>query len=386
MVVRGLSRREFLWLAGLAAGLGAGCRPGARRPGPRPSPGKTLGGQLKILQWSHFVPAYDQWFDKEYTVAWGRDNDVEVIVDHVKFAEIPAVAASEVAAQKGHDLVWFLSPPAQYEDQVIPHNEIVEEVERRVGKILPMVHRSTYNPRTKKYFGFSDTWAPDPVHYRKDLWDRAGFSPDSWEDILKAGPRLKAMGAPLGIGISQDIDANMALMGLMHCFGGFVQDEEAQVTISSKQTVQAVRMGAAIFKAGMTDEVFAWDASSNNRFLVDGKGSMILNAISALRTAEQAQKPFAKDILLAPIPKGPVQRLGLEHVLGTYIIWKFAEDKEAAKKFLIDLAVNYREAFIKSEGYNFPSFPGAVKNLRELISNDPRSQPPDKLAVLATAE
>src|SRR5262245_35923545 len=30
-------------------------------------------GQLKILQWSHFVPAYDKWFDP-WAKAWGASK------------------------------------------------------------------------------------------------------------------------------------------------------------------------------------------------------------------------------------------------------------------------------------------------------------------------
>ena len=33
---------------------------------------KELAGTLRILQWSHFVPAFDTWFDNTYTKAWGR--------------------------------------------------------------------------------------------------------------------------------------------------------------------------------------------------------------------------------------------------------------------------------------------------------------------------
>ena len=180
-------------MAGLAAaGAGVGCRPGApgskgTTSGSTASPGK-VSGQLRIIQWSHFVPAYDQWFDKVYTKQWGARNGVEVVVDHIPFGDLPANAAAEIQKQSGHDLHWFLSPRPSYEDQVIDHSEIVQEVERKVGKLLDLVHRSTYNPRTKRYFGFSDTWSPDPLHWRKDLWEQAdpGHSPDSWDDILRA--------------------------------------------------------------------------------------------------------------------------------------------------------------------------------------------------------
>jgi multiple sugar transport system substrate-binding protein len=263
----------------------------------------------------------------------------------------------------------------------------VQEVERKVGKMLDLVRSSTYNPRTKRFFGFSDTWSPDPLHWRKDLWEQAdpGHSPDSWDDILRAGPKLKALGHPVGIGLSQDLDANMALMSLMHSFGGYLQTEDAKVAVNSKETVEAVKFGSELYRTSMPKDVLSWDARSNNEYLLAGTGSLILNAVSALRTIEQTKPDLAANISLAKMPKGPVQRLGLEHVLGNYVIWKFAKNQEAAKQFLVDLAVGYREAFVQSRSYNFPSFPGSVPDLTTLIRNDKTSKPPDKLAVMADA-
>src|SRR5258708_18611426 len=86
---------------------------------------------LKILQWSHFVPGYDKWFDNTFTKEWGAKNGVNVVVDHIAIAEINARAAAEVSAKKGHDLVMFLSPPAAYEKQVLDHKDIYAEVEKK---------------------------------------------------------------------------------------------------------------------------------------------------------------------------------------------------------------------------------------------------------------
>lgn len=66
------------------------------------------------------------------------------------------------------------------------------------------------------------------------------------------------------------------------------------------------------------------------------------------------------------------------------MIWKFARNPEAAQQFLIDLAVNYREAFIRSEFYNLPSFPGAVPDLKDLVATE-KAQPPGKYGLLADA-
>ena len=381
------SRRDFLKVAALttaaAAGL-PGC--GGEEEGGGEGVPKQVGGELKIIQWSHFVPAYDEWFDKTYIPQWEKKNNVKVTVDHVDFAELPTRASAEVAAQSGHDLFWFLSSPARFEDQVIDHQDVVEEIEKQVGgKMIEVCDKSTFNPKTKKRFGFSDNWVPDPAHWRTDYWGDAGYpdGPQTWDDVKAAGPKLKEAGHPLGIGISQDIDANMALIALGMCFGSYIQDEDHNVTINSPETVEAVKFMSEVFKGGMTNEVFAWDASSNNRFYVSGKGSLILNAISAVRTAETDAPDIAANTLLAPVPEGPNGRQGLEHVLGVYIIWKFAKNQDAAKKFLVDLAVNYKDAFINSKFYNFPSFPDTVPDIDQLVATDDVAKPPDKYAILA---
>ena len=87
------------------------------------------------MQWTHFVPDYDTWLDNTYVKQWGEKNDVEVKIDHINNALLPSTAASEVASQSGHDLFQFLFPPAAFEKQVIPLNDIVQEVTKKLGKM-----------------------------------------------------------------------------------------------------------------------------------------------------------------------------------------------------------------------------------------------------------
>ena len=143
-----MSRRHVL-KAGGAAALAAGVAPSII-PGRARAQQKTL----KILQWKHFVPSYDAWFNDTYVKDWGEQNDTQVIVDNVGFADITRLAKSEVEAERGHDLILFIAPPAEYEDRVIDHREIYMECEHRYGKALDFSVRSAYNPKTNKYFGF----------------------------------------------------------------------------------------------------------------------------------------------------------------------------------------------------------------------------------------
>jgi len=383
----GLSRRTLLKRAGVgAAALGVG---GATAPysfaGPLKYKGRWLKGDLNIIQWIHFVPDYDTWFDKTWITQWGQKNDVQVNVDHIANTQLSARAAAEVAAQSGHDIFGFLSPPAAYEDQVINHASIIHEVERKVGKYGDLGKKSTYNPKTKKYFGVSDNYVPDPVVWRRDLWNGVGESPATWEHVRRAAPKLKSAGHPIGIGQSNELDSNMALMAFMMCFGSFIQNEHNVLTINNKRTVDAVQFMADIYKRGESDEIFGWNPASNNQFLYAGRGSMILNAISATRTPEDLHLPFVNDLWIWPIPKGPHGRFGLEHVMGVYSIWKFAKNKDAAEKFIADLCINYRQATTASKLYNFPSFPGAypLKQIYKAAAAD-NHPPKGKYTILTT--
>lgn len=356
--------------------------------GPLKYKNRHLSGTLKILQWAHFVPAYDQWFDNVYTKQWGERNDVQVTVDHINNALLPASAASEAAAQSGHDLFQFLFPPSALEQQVIPLNDIVQEVTRKLGKMTDVAYKSTYNPKTKRFFGFADNYVPDPVHYRHSLWFNAGIAPNTWDHIRQAAAKMKASGHPIGLGMSNELDSNMFLNSLLYCYGSSMQTADGKPNINNKGTVEALKVMADIFKNGETDEVFAWTAASNNQGFQAGRLSLVLNAISIARALElSGPASLSDDTWIAPIPAGPVRRLGNEHVMGIYFIWKFAQNKAAAKKYLVDQQLDYRDHFLQSKFYNFPAWtnavPGGFKKIHKLAAAD-KNKPVGKYTVLTT--
>jgi multiple sugar transport system substrate-binding protein len=373
---RSLTRRDVVKTAA-AAGVAAGVGPFFHATPARAA--KTL----KIIQWSHFVPAYDKWFNNEYTKEWGKKNDTEVIVDNINLALLESRAAAEVSAQKGHDLFFFLLPPSVFEDQVVPMNDVYAECEKKYGKPIDLAVKSTYNPKTKKYFAFSDSFVPDPVNYRTDLWGDIGMKPNTWDDIRAGGKKIKEKHKiPVGIGLSAEIDTAVAMRAIMYSHGSHEQDAEGNLTINSPRTLETLKFVKALFEETMTPEVLAWDASSNNRQMLAGRSSLVLNAISVTRTGENNKMPIHEKIGLAKAAQGPVRRIGLEHVMDCYVIWKFSENIPGAQKFLVDYIDNFKQAFMASEFYNFPCFAKTVPDLKQLIANDPKAVPPNKYAVL----
>ena len=392
----GLTRGDLLKKAGAAAFAASmfGSLPDKALGvyGPLRYARQQLSGQLKILQWTHFVPDYDKWFDNTYIKQWGEKNDVAVTVDHINLALLFSTGSSEVAAQSGHDLFQFLNPPSSFQKQVLPVNDLVQEVTKKLGPMAKVAKRSTYNPKTNKFFGFADNYVPDPIHYRGSLWNQIDTPVRTWENVRQGAPKLKALGHPVGLGMSNELDSNMLLFALLYCYGGFVQNEANQIVLNSgsnrKGAIEALKLMRDIYKRGMSDEVFAWTASSNNQGFLAGRLSLVENAISVARTAEDSgNTALANDTWLAPIPAGPHMRMGNEHVMGVYVIWKFAQNKAAAKKFLVDQQLDYREHFVESKFYNFPAWTGAIKGgfktIRKMTAAD-KHKPLGKYTVLTT--
>jgi len=377
----GVSRRDFMKIAG-TGGIAAGTLgPAFLFPERAAAQQKTL----KILQWSHFVPAYDQWFNNTLAKQWGEKHNTNVIVDNINLTDLNTRAASEAQAKKGHDIFMFLSPPAAYEKQVLDMSHVYQEVEKKHGKKIDLAHKSTFNPKTKKYFAFSDSYAPDPGNWHKDWWTEAGYpnGPDTWDDLRAGAKKIKDKnGHPCGIGLSQELDTSMAMRALLWSFGGAEQDEAGNVTINSKQTVEALKFMKALYQETETAEVFTWTPPSNNQAMLAGRVSYVANAISITRQAEREHLPIDSKIMVSRALKGPARRIAAEHVMNCYVIWDFAENKDGAQQFLIDYIDAFHDGFIAGQFYNFPCFPSVVPKLKEEIANDPRATPSNKYAVL----
>jgi ABC-type glycerol-3-phosphate transport system substrate-binding protein len=348
-------------------------------------PASALSGDLRILMWSHFVPSHDEWFDG-FARDWGQEVGVNVTVDHINTAEVPGQITSQIAAGSGHDLIQHIAAIPQFEPSVLDLSDLVSEAESRYGEMLDLCRRSSFNPNTEKFFAYAPGWVPDPGNFRRSLWEPVGLpdGPSTWDELLEGGSEIRSsQGIQLGIGMSQEIDSNMAGLALLWSFGGSVQDDEENVVINSPETVAAVEYMAELFGGAMTDEVFAWNAASNNQGLVAGSLSYILNSISAYRTAQEENPAVAEDVFFVPALEGPDTALAAQHVLYNWIVPKHAGNPDAAKEFLLHYTANYDHACYNSKLYDFPAFVDRVPNLDPWVSEDPfGSNPADKLAFL----
>jgi multiple sugar transport system substrate-binding protein len=379
-----LTRRGFLTTAG--AGIAAlGMAPTISAPFVSRAYAQTK--TLTILQWSHFVPAFDTWFDK-FARDWGEKNSTAVTVDHIPEQDIAARAAAEVSAQSGHDLFMWngAGGPHLYRKYLIDMTNVVDYVEKKYGKISIIGTQIGYNQDDHTWSAYPDYYINNPGMYRKSLWEEIGMLPETWDDVRIGGAKLKAKGHPVGCSLARSNDPNLCWRGVLWSYGASVQDETGKhVTLDSKAAVEAVKFVAALYKDAMTNEVLSWNDASNNQYIDSGVGSFIVNPISAYRTAQQLNEKIADDIFVMKPPKGPVRQI-VGAAPNSYGIWKFAKNKEAGIDFLKYYADHWVEAFKASTGYNMPIYANIVPKPMPILSDDPTSHPPTKLAILQTSD
>jgi multiple sugar transport system substrate-binding protein len=343
----------------------------------RRAPAQLKGTNLRIIMWSHFVPAYDVWLD-DWSQKWGKENGVNVRLDHIPQLELPARYAAEFAAGAGHDLIYFQGQilTAQYYKNLVDVGDIADKIGKKYGGWIDSAKQ--LGQVEGAWYGIPDFYISIPMLWRKDLFDSVGVQdPKTWDDFRKAARLLKPKGHPTGMQFSHCNDANHNWRAVLYCFGAKETDPSGQqIAIDSKETREALRFAKALFDEGMTAEVFSWDDASDNRYLASGVGCWIHDAISAFRTTEDTNPGVFKNTFMFPEAFGPT---GLRYNVSdpnVYAIWKFGKNPAAAKEYLLALNDQFQASMTASRGYNMPFLKDHYKKPMPGLGNDA------KLAVL----
>jgi multiple sugar transport system substrate-binding protein len=330
-------------------------------------------GTLKLLMSSHFVPAYDTWFD-QWAKDWGTKNKVEIQVDHILSADLAAKNAAEVAAHGGHDLYKLTrnGEPALYHDQMVDVGDLTKQIGEAHGGWIPFgeslgLYEGTWHAVPEYFIDFA-------ALYRKDLFDANGLAPvDTWDDLLKAGTVLKSKGNPIGIAINQKSnDANNSWTGVLWSHGGSVVAADGKtVALNSPETRQTLSYAIELYNKTMTNEVLSWDDTGNNLLLAGGRGSWIQNPISAFRTIEHDTPDLAEKIFVSNTPAGPKGRMS-SCGANSWAIANWAVSVPAAKALLLDYYAILPEAIKASLGYNQPVLKDFRKKPMPILGEEPK--------------
>jgi ABC-type glycerol-3-phosphate transport system substrate-binding protein len=140
-------------------------------------------------------------------------------------------------------------------------------------------------------------------------------------------------------------------------FGAEMVNAKGDITIKQSDGVkQGLEYMQKLTKV-MPADVFAWDDASNNKYIISGQGSMIMNPPSAYAVAKRDNPKVAEHLYTFEMPRGPNGRFApyLPFIWG---VWKFSKNKPAAKSLLATIweKSNVEKLVNGSIGYDIPSF------------------------------
>jgi ABC-type glycerol-3-phosphate transport system substrate-binding protein len=151
----------------------------------------------------------------------------------------------------------------------------------------------------------------------------------TWDEFLRAAEACHKAGFPFGMPLGQQSDSVDWVGAVFSAYGAQLIDEEGKITVKSDATRQVLEW----FKKAVPffpPDVFAWDDAGNNKWLISGKGALIMNPPSAWAVAKRDAPQVAEQCWTFDAPAGPKGRYipGLPYYWG---IWNFGHNKTAAK-------------------------------------------------------
>ncbi|MFZ2160061.1 MAG: extracellular solute-binding protein [Bradyrhizobium sp.] len=330
-------------------------------------------GKLSIGFWDHWVPGANK-ASTDLVNEWAAKEKVEVSIDYIpsQGRKNEITIAAEAQAKSGHDILamatWW---PHSQAELLEPMNDVVEPLIKQNGEVNGTV----------KYLGKSgDKWLAVPTCIgsqikgpcsRIDLMKKhanidvqamypAGEAPkaDAWttDAFLKAAEACHKGGVPFGIGLGETSDSVDTVGAFFLAFGAEVVDAKGNVVVKNDNVRQALEYYKKLM-AFLPSDAPAWDDGSNNRWLISGKGALIMNPPSAWAVAKRDAPQIAEQCWTHGFPAGPKGRFA-PFLPYFWAVWNFSKNKQAAKSLLTHMSqpAAVEKLVAASGGYDLPAF------------------------------
>jgi len=330
-------------------------------------------GKLSVGFWDHWVPGANK-ATEALVKEWAEKNKVEVSMDFITSQgnKLLLTTAAESQAKSGHDVLAFSTwLPARYADQLVPMNDVMEPLIKENGKVNDTV----------EYLGkLNGKWLAVPATVgsqikgpcsRIDLLKKhagidiqamypVGQAPkaDAWnlDNFLKAAEACQKGGNPFGMGLGTTSDSVDTAGALFHAFGAQLVNAKGDIVVKNDQVRQVLDYYKKLMQF-LPADVPSWDDASNNKFLVSGQGTLIMNPPSAWAVAKRDAPQIAEQLWTHGFPVGPKGRYA-PYLPFFWGVWNFSKNQSAAKSLITYLsqASSAEKMTNASQGYDIPSF------------------------------
>jgi len=333
-------------------------------------------GTLAVGFWDHWVPGANDVLTKLCN-EWAAKEKVDLKIDYITSlgSKLQLTISAEAQAKSGHDVLsWGNWSGVGQAPSLEPVDDLVESLIEQHGAPAAAF----------EYLGKqSGHWIAVPFTpgsqmkgpcARIDLFRQhvglditkmypAGAAPDraltdawTWDTFLVAARKCFNAGFPFGIGMGQTPDSVDSAGAIFAAHGAHLVDAQGNITVNSDATRQALDYCKRLVQV-LPPDVFAWDDASNNKWLIAGKGALIMNPPSAWAVAKRDNPKVAEQLWTFPSPKG--QKGRFQPAAPFFCsIWKFSKNKSAARSLLAHLSQRaaVEQLVNASAGYDIPPF------------------------------
>jgi ABC-type glycerol-3-phosphate transport system substrate-binding protein len=338
--------------------------------------GANAAGKLAVGFWDHWVPGANDSLTK-LCHQWADKEKVEITIDFITSQgdKLMLTGAAEEQARSGHDVLgmptWYA---AAHADNLEPVEDLMKSLigqNGRVGAIWEYLGKKSGHwiavPATVGSLTLPPCARIDlfKEHVGLDLTKMypVGAQPDkelveqwNWDFFLSAAEKCFKAGYPFGLPIGQTGDSVNWVGAVFSAYGAVLADQEGNIAVKSDATRQVLEWFKKLVPS-LPADVFAWDDSSNNKWLISGRGALIMNPPSAWAVAVRDMPKVAEQCWTFPSPKGPLGRFDPGNP-NFWAIWSFSANKAAAKSLLTFLSqrASVDQLVAASHGYDIPPF------------------------------
>jgi multiple sugar transport system substrate-binding protein len=345
----GITRRDSLILGGAA--LGAASIPviGAQAQNPPDVPMEDVkppefpiekGAALHVIRPAKFVDPDQVYWDintKKFTDTTG----IPVSVNYLSWEDLRPQTAVLANTGGGADIVFgFAIDPFLYESKLVSMNDLAEYLGKKYGGWFDIA--TLYGTRWK-----SNEWHSIPVGggtgptvYRQSWVKEVGYDhiPDDLGEFLTLCQKLQKAGHPCGFSIGHAVgDANGFAEWALWSHNARVVDEDGKVALESKETINALKYVAELYKT-MIPGTIAWNDSGNNKAYAAGEISLTFNGVSIYyvlkNSPDQKLREMAQDTMHQAVPQGLAKRSPMTAGPMEAMLFKYSKYPNAAKEYI----------------------------------------------------
>ncbi len=272
-----------------------------------PAPGQAPRIGITVSAW--FIPPANDLL-KEIVAEWAKQKNVSAEVEFVSEGDLVPKFTTAAEAGAGPDIIQVASLHAHlYAAKLVDMGDIVTPLESKYGPLAQIAKDAAMVGGQWRAVPWYAT--PQVLTYREDVLKEIGEKPpDTWDDALRIGRKLKGKGTPWGEALGHcPVDCITTAYSILWAHGAKeVEADGKTIALKSPETVKALEFIKRAYDEAWPPGVVGWDNASNNRAFLGGQLGMTINAGTIWFAAKKQAPAIAPNINHAPIPRGPAGR------------------------------------------------------------------------------